>query len=71
MAICIEGFSTFACKSLINIHDMITLPSYRRKGICTSLLSAIETYAKDNDCCKITLEVLSNNQVAKAAYNKV
>ena len=29
---CIEGFSTFACKPLVNVHDVAVLPSHRRRG---------------------------------------
>ena len=38
LSICFEGFSTFACKPLMNIHDMFVAPSYRRQGISTELL---------------------------------
>ena len=36
---CIEGFSTFACKPLLNIHDAIVKKKYRHQGILTKLLS--------------------------------
>ena len=26
---CIEGFSTFACKPLVNVHDVVVRPSHR------------------------------------------
>jgi len=67
---CIEGFSTFACKPLMNIHDVFVGAEYRGKGLATTLLKAAEKLALDKDCCKITLEVLEGNKAAKQAYLK-
>ncbi|HIP94841.1 MAG TPA: GNAT family N-acetyltransferase [Leucothrix sp.] len=67
---CIEGFSTFACKPLINIHDVFVDANYRGKGIATMLLQAAEELAIEKQCCKITLEVLEGNRAAKLAYQK-
>lgn len=67
---CFEAFSTFSCKPLINIHDVIVLNEYRGKGISRKMLDKVEEIAKSKDCCKMTLEVLSNNEIAKAAYSK-
>ena len=41
LAICFEGFSTFACKPLINIHDFYVKAEFRRRGISSSLIFAI------------------------------
>ena len=38
LAMCFEGFSTFACKPLINIHDFYVKPEYRRRGISSALM---------------------------------
>lgn len=67
---CFEGFSTFACKPLINIHDVVVANRYRGYGISQKMLEKVEEIARSKDCCKITLEVLSNNEVAKSAYTK-
>lgn len=67
---CLEGFSTFACRPLVNIHDIAVLPQYRGRGVGSALLAAVEAKAKDLGCCKLTLEVLSNNRRAKAVYQK-
>ena len=67
---CFEGFSTFACAPLINIHDLVVAQPYRGQGFGLKLLERVEQHAKDLGCCKITLEVLSNNEVAKSAYAK-
>jgi len=67
---CFEGFSTFLCKPLMNIHDVIVHPEYRGRGIATLMLQKVEFIARWRGCCKLTLEVLEGNQVAKAAYRK-
>jgi ribosomal protein S18 acetylase RimI-like enzyme len=70
LANCFESFSTFACKPLINIHDFVVLEKYRGNGISQKMLDKVEEIAISKGCCKITLEVLSNNDRAKAAYKK-
>jgi ribosomal protein S18 acetylase RimI-like enzyme len=65
-----EGFSTFKAKSLINVHDIIVLSEYRGRQIGQKLLQAIEVIARENNCCKITLEVLDGNKSAQWAYRK-
>ncbi len=68
LANCFEAFSTFSCKPLINIHDMVVIKTFRGLGIAQKIMTAIEKIAQSKGCCKITLEVLSNNKAAKAAY---
>lgn len=70
LSICFEGFSTFECKPLINIHDMVVVPDFRRRGVCSALLACIEEFARSIGCCKVTLEVLEGNHVAKSPYIK-
>jgi ribosomal protein S18 acetylase RimI-like enzyme len=68
LAICIEGFSTFACKPLLNIHDLAVAGKFRGQGIAKQLLARIEASARAMGCCKITLEVLEGNTIAQSAY---
>jgi ribosomal protein S18 acetylase RimI-like enzyme len=68
LLVCIEGFSTFACKPLFNIHDAIVLPQYRGQGVFRRMLEKLETIARATGCCKITLEVLEGNHAAQAVY---
>jgi GNAT superfamily N-acetyltransferase len=65
---CIESFSTFACKPILNIHDVVVLSEFRGKGISSLLLKKAEEIAVSLDCCKLTLEVLEGNKTAQAAY---
>jgi ribosomal protein S18 acetylase RimI-like enzyme len=67
---CFEGFSTFQARPLMNIHDVVVLSDFRGRGISLRLLEQVERLACERGCCKLTLEVLSNNSVAKAAYEK-
>ena len=70
LANCFESFSTFACKPIVNIHDFLVSESYRGNGISQKLLASVEEIAKSKGCCKVTLEVLSNNEAAKSSYRK-
>lgn len=67
---CFEAFSTFACKPLINIHDVVVIDKYRGCGISQKMLAKVEEIAIAKGCCKLTLEVLGNNAAAKSAYRK-
>lgn len=67
---CFEGFSTFAARPLMNIHDVIVAPAYRGKGLSQRMLNVVEQRAQERGCCKLTLEVLSNNRAAQGAYRK-
>jgi GNAT superfamily N-acetyltransferase len=69
IAVCFTGFSTFAAKPLINIHDIAVEPGMRNMGIGKSLLAAVEKKAREMGCCKLTLEVLERNANAKGAYH--
>jgi len=68
LIICFEGFSTFACRPLLNLHDVVVSQPYRGKGVFKLLLQQVEKIARDLGCCKLTMEVLEGNRHAKAAY---
>ena len=67
---CVDGFSTFNCKPLLNIHDVAVLPEYRGLDLSGKMLNVVEEIAREKGCCKITLEVLEGNKIAQNAYNK-
>ncbi|MBF7071911.1 GNAT family N-acetyltransferase [Glaciecola sp. MH2013] len=67
---CIESFSTFKCKPLINIHDFAVKKTFRGLNLSQRLLAEVELIAKEMGCCKLTLEVLEGNLAAKNAYLK-
>ncbi|MCY7294740.1 GNAT family N-acetyltransferase [Alteromonas sp. a30] len=67
---CFEGFSTFACKPLINIHDLVVHSDFRGQGLSRALIQSVCEEGKKRGCCKITLEVLTGNTVAYQAYRR-
>ena len=71
LANCFLSLSTFSARELVNIHDVAVLPEFRGQGIGTRLLDAVEQFARNRGCCKLTLEVLEGNRVAQAVYNKL
>lgn len=70
VATAFAGFSTFAAKPLLSVHDLAVLPAHRGRGIGQALLGALEQIARERGCCKMTLEVLSNNLRAQASYRQ-
>jgi ribosomal protein S18 acetylase RimI-like enzyme len=67
-AVCLRSFSTFAGKASINIHDFAVLPSFRGRGIGQAILAEVERQAREQACCKVTLEVRDPNEGAKRLY---
>lgn len=70
IATCFFGFSTFAARPLINIHDLAVLPEHRGRGIGRALLRAVEAAARERGCARLTLEVLANNEQARRLYER-
>ena len=68
LVIALEGFSTFACKPLLNIHDLMVSAEFRGRGLAKRLLARAEVVAMERGCCKLTLEVLQGNAAAQALY---
>ena len=71
IAVCFVGFSTFAAKPLINVHDLAVVPDSRSAGVGRRLLEHVESVARQRGCCKITLEVLAGNLRAQRLYRHV
>jgi ribosomal protein S18 acetylase RimI-like enzyme len=67
---CIEGFSTFACRPLVNVHDVAVLSGYRGRRIGERMLELAEAIARERGACKLTLEVLSGNSGAMRLYQR-
>ena len=68
---CIEGFSTFACRSLVNVHDVVVLSGYRGQRIGERMLELVDTLARERGACKLTLEVLEGNAGAQRLYQRM
>ena len=68
---CIEGFSTFACKPLVNVHDVAVLASHRGRRVAGQMLALCEVIARERGACKMTLEVLQGNRSAIRLYERI
>ncbi|GAB3483346.1 GNAT family N-acetyltransferase [Polaromonas eurypsychrophila] len=68
---CIEGFSTFACRPLVNVHDVVVLASHRGQRVGEKMLSEVEAIARERGACKLTLEVLPGNAPAIRLYERI
>lgn len=67
---CVEGFSTFACRPLVNVHDVVVASSHRGQRLAQRMLERVEQEARARGACKLTLEVLSGNVSARKAYER-
>jgi GNAT superfamily N-acetyltransferase len=67
---CFQGFSTFRCQPLINIHDVMVSAPFRGNDLSGRMLEKVEQIARQRGCCKLTLEVLEGNPVARRSYEK-
>ena len=70
VAVCFEGFSTFAGRPLLNIHDLAVSAKCRWQGVGTMLLDAAAERARELGCCRVTLEVDTANPGAKKLYER-
>ncbi len=68
---CLEGFSTFACRPLVNVHDVAVLPDYRGQRVAENMMALVEEIARERGACKLTLEVLQGNAGAIKLYQRV
>jgi ribosomal protein S18 acetylase RimI-like enzyme len=68
---CIEGFSTFACKPLVNVNDVVVVASHRGQRVGEQMLALCEQIAVQRGACKLTLEVLSGNASAIKLYERI
>jgi ribosomal protein S18 acetylase RimI-like enzyme len=68
VATCFRGWSTFAARPLLNVHDLAVLPAHRRRGVARALLAAVEEAARREGAAKVTLEVRLDNAPAQALY---
>jgi len=71
LATCFINFSTFKAKPYINIHDILIDSEFRGNGLGKKLMEQIELIAKERKCCKITLEVRDDNQIAQNLYTEL
>lgn len=68
IATCFWGFSTFAARPLLNVHDLAVRPELRGRGVGRALLREVERRARERGCVKLTLEVREGNGRARRLY---
>ena len=68
---CVEGFSTFACQPLVNVHDVVVLASHRGQRVGEQMLVLVAQIARTRGACKLTLEVLEGNASAQKLYRRL
>lgn len=71
MATCFELFSTFEVKPFVNIHDLIVSKQYRGKGYGKAILNEVARIAEEKKCCKVSLEVRTDNTLAQGLYRSL
>lgn len=70
VAVCFFGLSTFLARPLLNVHDLAVVPEHRGKGVGRALLEAVEARALQHGCCRLTLEVQEDNDLARVLYER-
>ena len=68
IAVCLWGFSTFAARPALNIHDLAVSGACRGRGIGTALIAEVERRAREKGCSRVTLEVRAENSSARTLY---
>jgi len=68
IAVCFVGYSTFAARPLLNLHDLAVVPEARGLGVGQALLAAVDVQARARGCGKVTLEVREDNARARRVY---
>ncbi|MCA9773921.1 MAG: GNAT family N-acetyltransferase [Myxococcales bacterium] len=71
VAVCFLGFSTFAARWVLNVHDLAVAPEHRGRGIGGTLLEAVIAHAHRLGCRKVTLEVRADNEAARRLYRRL
>ncbi len=71
VAVCFWGFSTFAGRPFVNIHDLSVAANRRSRGVGSALIAEVLRRARDRHSSKITLEVHDHNEGAKRLYERM
>ncbi|MEZ5943132.1 MAG: GNAT family N-acetyltransferase [Planctomycetaceae bacterium] len=71
VAVCFLGYSTFAARPLVNIHDLVIAEEHRGRGVGSQLIRAVEAHARVEGSCKVTLEVRVSNDRAESLYRRM
>jgi GNAT superfamily N-acetyltransferase len=64
------SFSSVSLSRVFVVNDLFVHESGRRKGVASSLLSAVESYAWSLGSARVTLNVARDNPSAQSLYEK-
>jgi GNAT superfamily N-acetyltransferase len=62
------SFSSTALARVFILNDLYVAQQYRRAGVGTALLAAVEAYAWSFSACRLSLNVAQNNLSAQELY---
>ena len=62
------SFSSTALARVFILNDLFVAEQGRREGVGTALLAAVEEYAWSFSACRVSLNVVQNNQSAQELY---
>jgi ribosomal protein S18 acetylase RimI-like enzyme len=65
------NISTFFARTMLNIHDFFIDSAQRSHGLGTELMMHLVDIASKRKCCKITLEVREDNEIAMKIYKAI
>lgn len=71
VAVCMMGFSTFAARPRLNLHDLSVVPQFRGRGVGRALTEAVIERARAAGCSAVSLEVRQDNDTARALYRSL
>ncbi|HBL72457.1 MAG TPA: hypothetical protein DD409_06055 [Bacteroidales bacterium] len=71
MATTFMNYSTFKRQPYLYLHDVVIHQAVRGQGWGKYLMKQLIKVAKEAGCCKISLEVRTDNPAAQATYQKM
>lgn len=71
IAVCFLQFSIFSSRNMLNVHDLYTLPTFRRRGIGEALVRTAMVWAQHEGHAFVNIEVANDNAQAMALYRKL
>ena len=65
------SFSSLKAQRLWVLNDLFVAPEGRRKGVGRALMDRARRHAEETGACRLTLETMHDNHVAKALYQSL
>ena len=65
------SFSSLKAQRLWVLNDLFVAPEGRGKGVGRALMDRARRHAEETGACRLTLETMHDNHVAKALYQSL